>query len=357
MIRGILRHTLGRLDPERAHDIAMGGLAVVSRLPVGGAIESRSLVDDRRLAQDLLGLRFRNPVGLAAGFDKQASAVPAWAALGFGFCEIGTVTAEPQPGNPKPRMFRLREDRAVINRLGFNSRGSEAVATRLRNWEAAGRAHRIPLGINIGKTKAATDAEADYLTSFRRLARYADYVTVNVSSPNTPGLRDLQERGALERLLGRLAGANRALARPVPILVKIAPDLDDAAFAAILGLAGEHVQGLIVCNTTIGRNGITSAHAAEAGGLSGAPLRARSDEMVRAARAAAPGLPIVGVGGIFSGEDAWNKLRAGASLVQVYTGMVYEGPGLVRRINRELVRLLEAEGVTTIAEVVGTASP
>ncbi len=354
MIRGILRQTLLRLDPEKAHNIAMGGLATLARMPVANLIERRALVSDPRLAQQLFGLTFRNPVGLAAGFDKQAVAVPAWAFLGFGFCEIGTVTAQPQPGNDKPRIFRLKEDRAVINRLGFNSIGAEHVATRLYNWESAGKAHRIPLGVNIGKTKLAEDAASDYLTTFRHLVPYADYVAINVSSPNTPGLRDLQERDALKELLGRIASANHACRRPVPLLVKIAPDLDDAAVAAILGLAGNHVEGLIICNTTVARDpALKSAAAGQTGGLSGAPLRARSDEMIRAARAAAPNLPIVGVGGIFSGDDAWNKIRAGASLVQVYTGMIYEGPGLVRRINRELVRRMDAEGVAHIGEVVG----
>ena len=356
MIRFLSRMTLHRLKPEAAHNVAMAGLAALSRLPSGGLIERRARVRDPRLAQTIFGLEFPNPVGLAAGFDKQAAAVPAFAYLGFGFCEIGTVTADGQPGNPKPRIFRLREDAAIVNRLGFNSRGSAHVAQRLLGWETSGKAHRIPLGVNIGKTKLAEDAVGGYLTSYRRLARFADYMVVNVSSPNTPGLRDLQERDALEELLGRLAATNAVQDRPVPMLVKIAPDLDDAAFHAILEIAAEHMNGLIICNTTIARpDELRSANKTETGGLSGAPLRARSLEMIRTARRAlGTEIPIVGVGGIFTGDDAWNTIRAGASLVQVYTGLVYEGPGIVRRINRDLVKHLEAEGLTSIAHAVGT---
>lgn len=344
MIRGVLRQTLLRLDPERAHNIAIASMAALSRLPVGGLLEGRALVTDPRLAQQLFGLSFRNPVGLAAGFDKQASAVPAWSYLGFGFCEIGTVTAEPQPGNDKPRMFRLKEDRAVINRLGFNSRGAEHVATRLRNWESAGKAHRIPLGVNIGKTKTAADAAADYLASFRHLVRYADYIAINVSSPNTPGLRDLQERGALEELLGRISSANRAFGRRVPLLVKIAPDLDDAGLDDLHRVVLDtKLDGVVATNTTLARTNLaTDARALEAigaGGLSGAPLRARALEVVRKTRAALPGVAIIGVGGVETGAHAKAMLDAGADLVQLYTGFIYRGPWAARAIARELARL------------------
>ncbi len=333
----------------------MGGLAALAHLaPVGGLIERRLRVDDPRLRQDLFGLAFGNPVGLAAGFDKQAHAVPVWANLGFGFTEVGTVTAQPQPGNPKPRVFRLPEDRAVINRLGFNSDGAQVVANRLAAWEETGRAHRIPLGVNIGKTKVAEDAGADYVSTFTQLARYADYVAVNVSSPNTPGLRDLQERDALERLITRLAAANRVGGLDKPILVKIAPDLDPGALEAIVGIARDHgVNGLIVSNTTVGRSGATSPLAGEAGGMSGVPLRELADDVLRRAHAVAGGLPIIGVGGIFSAEDAWRKILVGASLVQVYTGFVYEGLGLARRINEDLLLLMEQAGVTSLAQVIG----
>ncbi len=353
--RRILRPVLFRFDPERAHTIAMGGLAVLARLaPVGALVERRLRVDDPRLRQELFGLSFPNPVGLAAGFDKQARAVPAWANLGFGFAEIGTITAQPQPGNPTPRIFRLPEDRAVINRLGFNSDGAAVVASRLAEWERSGRAHRIPLGVNIGKTKAAEDAAADYVSTFARVAPYADYVAVNISSPNTPGLRDLQERDALETLITRLMAANRVQEPAKPILVKIAPDLDPGALEAIVGIARDRdLAGLIVANTTVGRFGATSPLANEPGGMSGAPLRDLADDVLRRAHAVAGGLPIIGVGGIFSAEDAWRKILAGASLVQVYTGLVYEGAGLPRRINQDLSLLVEQAGAATLAEAVG----
>jgi dihydroorotate dehydrogenase len=353
--RRILRPVLFRLDPERAHTIVMGGLAGLARLaPIGRLVERRFRVDDPRLRQELFGLSFPNPVGLAAGFDKQAHAVPVWANLGFGFAEVGTITAQPQPGNPKPRVFRLPEDRALVNRLGFNSDGSEAVARRLADWEETGRAHRIPLGVNIGKTKVAEDAATDYVTTFARVAQYADYVAVNISSPNTPGLRDLQERDALELLLTRLEAANRTHNLRKPILVKIAPDLDLGAVEAIVGIARDRgVSGLIVSNTTVARTGVTSPLAGEAGGLSGVPLRARADDLLRHVHTLAPAMPIVGVGGIFSGADAWAKILAGASLVQIYTGLVYEGAGLPRRINEDLRLLMDQAGVRSLAEAVG----
>ena len=353
--RRILRPVLFRLDPERAHTVAMGGLAALARVPpVGALVERRLRVDDPRLRQELFGLAFANPVGLAAGFDKQAHAVPVWANLGFGFAEIGTITAQPQPGNPKPRVFRLPEDRAVINRLGFNSDGAEVIANRLAAWEETGRAHRIPLGVNIGKTKVAEDAAADYVTTFSRISRFADYIAVNVSSPNTPGLRDLQERDAFETLVTRLTAANRVNEHPRPVLVKIAPDLDPGALEAIVGIARDRgVSGLIVANTTIGRTGATSPLAAETGGMSGAPLRDLADDVLRRAHTVAGGLPIIGVGGIFSAQDAWRKILAGASLVQVYTGFVYEGAGLPKRINQDVLVLMEQAGVSSLAEVIG----
>lgn len=351
--RRVIRPLMFRLDPEHAHTVAIGALTALARVPPAGALAERRLrVDDPRLRQTLWGLDFPNPVGLAAGFDKQAHAVAAWADLGFGFAEVGTITGEPQPGNPKPRIFRLPDDQAVINRLGFNSDGADAVAARLKDWEETGRAHRIPLGINIGKTRAATDAAADYVHTFVRVARYADYVALNVSSPNTPGLRDLQERTALEQLVTRVTAANRAYG--TPILVKIAPDLDPGALEAIVGIARDHaVSGLIVGNTTLSRDGLTSPLAAEEGGLSGAPLRDRADDVLRRVHTLAGGMPIIGVGGIFGAHDAWRKILAGASLVQIYTGFVYEGPGLARRINRDLLTLMNQAGVATLADAVG----
>ncbi len=354
--RFLIRQVLFRLDPERAHNLTMHGLRVLSRFPGAERARARRTVADPRLEQEILGRRFPNPVGLAAGLDKQAEAIPAWARLGFGFTEVGTITAEPQPGNPQPRVFRLREDEALINRFGFNSEGSEAVARRLARVEMSGRAHRIPLGINIGKSKLAEDAEADYLTTFGRVAPFADYVTVNVSSPNTPGLRDLQERTALEGLLSRLAEVNRAQRVPCPILVKVAPDLDDAALDAIVDLATEHVQGIIIANTTLARDGLRSAHRDEAGGLSGRPVHRRSTDMIRRAHLRAPDFPIIGVGGIFSGADAWEKITSGARLVQVYTGFIYQGPALITEINRDLVRFMDRADAASLSDVVGSAA-
>ena len=352
----MIRQVLFRLDPERAHILTMLGLRALARMPGAGWARSRRTVADPRLRQEIFGLTFENPVGLAAGLDKQAEAIPVWARLGFGFTEVGTITAEPQPGNPQPRVFRLPEDDALINRFGFNSEGSVAVVRRLVREEMAGRAHRIPLGVNIGKTKVAEDAEADYLTTFSRVAPYADYITVNVSSPNTPGLRDLQERSALEGLVSRIAEVNCAQRTPRPILVKVAPDLDDAALDAIVDLASEHAQGIIISNTTLSREGLRSPHRDEAGGLSGRPVRSRSTDMIRRANRRVPLLPIIGVGGIFSGADAWEKITAGASLVQVYTGFVYLGPRLITEINADLVRFMDREGAGSLAEIVGSAS-
>ncbi len=351
----LVRPALFRIDAETAHAIGIGVLALLARArPVGALVERRLRVDDERLRQELFGLEFPNPVGLAAGFDKQALAIGAWANLGFGFAEIGTVTAQPQPGNDRPRIFRLPEDRAIVNRLGFNSDGADAVAARIALWEQSGRAHRIPLGVNIGRSRGADEAAADYVAAFTRLAPHADYVAVNVSSPNTPGLRDLQERDALESLVTRLTAANRAQEINRPILVKIAPDLDRGALETIVGIARDHaVAGLIVSNTTTSRDGLTSAGAAQEGGLSGAPLRERSTELIRRAHALAGSMPIIGVGGVFGGADAWAKILAGASLVQVYTGFVYEGSGLPRRINQDLCLLMDQAGVAGIGEAVG----
>jgi dihydroorotate dehydrogenase len=355
--RRLGRPLVFRLDPERAHEMVIGGLERLAPMAWGGRGH-----DDPRLAQNLLGLRFPNPVGLAAGFDKYARAVPWWAALGFGFAEIGTVTARPQEGNPKPRIVRLPDDGALINRLGFNNAGAEATAARLAAWERAGCLHRIPLGINIGRSRDTPPEEAvgDYLESLRRLRPFADYLVVNVSSPNTPGLRDLQEREALEGLLGALLAEERALAGDgvsVPLLVKVAPDLDEAALETIVGIAADAgAAGIVVANTTVTRDGLRSPPdlAAEPGGLSGRPLRARSTALVRrAARLAAGRVLIVGVGGVFGPEDAWEKLLAGASLVQVYTGLVYEGPGVARRIVRGIAERLDRVGAERVADVVG----
>ena len=311
-------------------------------------------VEDPRLAQQAMGLRFPAPVGLAAGFDKSARAVPAWGALGFGFAEIGTVTALPQGGNPRPRLFRLPADEALVNRLGFNNAGAERVAERLARRRRGEPGWDVPIGVNIGKSRAtpAVSAPQDYARSAEALWPYADYLVVNVSSPNTPGLRDLQEVGALGAILAAVAAV-----APRPLLVKIAPDLAPDDVDAVVDLALERgLAGVVVSNTTVAREGLRSPArlAAEAGGLSGRPLRGPSTALVRRVAARAAGrLTVVGVGGVFTADDAWEKLAAGASLVQVYTGFVYGGPRTAWRINRGLLERMEREGVRFIAEVVG----
>ena len=360
--RRLVRPLLFRLDPDSAHRTAMAGLASGVRL-----LRTPRSARDPRLAQRLLGLEMPNPVGLAAGFDKRGTATAAWPRLGFGFAEIGSVTAYPQSGNPRPRMFRLPADRALINRMGFNNDGAARTAGRLLVAKRRGRLGDIPLGINLGKSKITPPEEApgDYVAALEALWPIADYVVVNVSSPNTPGLRDLQESSALAQILTGLAGVNRRLSaihdRPErPLLVKVAPDLHDAQVDAVTDLALAHgLAGMVVSNTTVGRDGLRSAPAllAEAGGLSGRPVEARSTELVRRVhRRAAGRLTVIGVGGIFSAEDAWRKITAGASLVQLYTGLVYEGPRLPARICEGLVERLERGGLTSIADAVGVES-
>jgi dihydroorotate dehydrogenase len=284
------------------------------------------------------GLSFANPVGLAAGMDKDAVAIPAWAGLGFGFVEVGTVTRYPQPGNPPPRLFRLVESEAIVNRMGFNNRGAAAMAVRLDRLGPRG----IPVGISLGKSKITPveDATADYLHSLELLLPYADYIAVNVSSPNTPGLRSLQDRGALDELLTALRGHTVAAAGPggpTPLLVKIAPDLTDTAVAEILEVCGHRgVAGIIATNTTLARDGLAAADQARgavSGGLSGRPLRERARSVVEfVVKESGDALPVIGVGGIMDPDDALRMFDAGARLVQLYTGFVYRGPGLVRGI-------------------------
>jgi dihydroorotate dehydrogenase len=307
--------------------------------------------DGPSLKVHALGLDFPNPVGLAAGFDKDARVPRAMAKFGFGFVECGTVTPRPQGGNPKPRLFRLPEDGAVINRMGFNNDGMERAAGRL----ARGRGRGI-IGINIGANKDSADRIADYALGFQRLAALADYVTVNVSSPNTPGLRGLQNRDELHRLLQVLTGFRKDHARKTPLLLKIAPDLDEQAMDDIAAVVlGSGVEGLIVSNTTTGRPAsLLGRHARESGGLSGRPLFELSTRVLKSMRArVGPGLVLVGVGGIASGAEAYAKIRAGASLVQLYTALAYEGPGLVARIKRELGDCLARDGIAQVSDAVG----
>lgn len=333
---------LRQLPAETAHNatLALAG-ACTPFLPAPGA-------GDPRLAVRAFGLDFPNPIGLAAGFDKNAQVPDAMARFGFGFVECGTVTPRPQGGNPRPRLFRLAEDRAVINRMGFNNGGMWKAA---RNLKA--RKGRGIVGINIGANKDSEDRIADYANAFAMLAPLADYVAVNVSSPNTPGLRGLQNREELARLLDRLLAARSG--RKNPILLKIAPDLDESAMddiADVVHLTG--IEGLIVSNTTIARPALRSANAGETGGLSGAPLLAPSTEVLRQMHQRLNGaVTLVGVGGIASGADAYAKIRAGASLVQLYTALAYDGPELVARIQRELSACLAQDGFANVTDAVG----
>ncbi|MSU50047.1 MAG: quinone-dependent dihydroorotate dehydrogenase [Opitutus sp.] len=342
----IVRPAFFRQDSERAHEIGVDAMALLGALsPLRGALEWWSRRGTARARPvEAFGLRFPNAVGLAAGFDKNARAWPAAAAMGFGHVEIGTVTALAQPGNPKPRMFRYPTQEAVINRMGFNNDGSEAVAARLAGQPGPGR-RRIPLGVNLGKSKVADIEKAaeDYLASFHRLVEHADYLVLNVSSPNTPNLRQLQDEARLRELLGVITVANRSRAastgrRRVPVLLKIAPDLTWPQIDAVLAVVAEHgLDGIIATNTTLARPGSFS-DVNEAGGLSGAPLLERSTEIVGyISRVTGGKLPIIGVGGIVDVEGAARKLDAGACLVQVYTGMIFRGPFFAAELARGLV--------------------
>lgn len=322
-----LKPLLFRLDAEAAHHFAMGGLETAPPFllrAVFGAAPSAE--------REVCGLKFRNPVGLAAGMDKNAVALPAWEALGFGFAEVGTITAKAQPGNPQPRLFRYPELEALINRMGFNNDGADAVAKRLERLKASGRWPRIPVGINLGKSKVTelADAPADYLHSYRALLPYGDYFVVNVSSPNTPGLRELQDKDALAGIVCTLRDHDAAK----PLFVKIAPDLNALQLDAILELAeSENISGLIATNTTLDHSAIPAGRD-QIGGLSGAPLRCRANEVVRLLCAGTK-RPVIASGGIMTGDDAQARVAAGAALVQIYTGFVYRGPALIREIVRD----------------------
>lgn len=322
----IVRPCLFRFDPETAHHLALTGLkltpAPIVRAMFGGGEEN---------PVRLFGLTFPNPVGLAAGMDKNAEVLGAWETLGFGFVEAGTVTARAQPGNDKPRCFRYPHQQALINRMGFNNDGAESIAARLAALKSSGRWPRIPVGMNIGKSKVTPleDAAGDYAASFRQLLPFGDYFVINVSSPNTPGLRQLQDRASLAEIVRTL----KAIDAAKPLLVKIAPDLPDDAVREMAELAeAEKLDGLIATNTTLDHSSV-SAESDQTGGLSGAPLRARSTEVLRILRAHTA-LPIIASGGVMSAESALEKLQAGASLVQIYTGFIYRGPGLIREISR-----------------------
>ncbi len=335
----LLRPLVFALEGEAAHRLS---LAALKRLPL-----SHAAPNDPLLATRVAGLDFPNPVGLAAGYDKDGEVPTKMLALGFGFAEVGTLTPLPQAGNPRPRLFRLVEDKAVINRMGFNNGGQEAAVPRLAAVQGRGI-----IGINIGANKDAVDRNADYATGVRRMAPLASYLTVNISSPNTPGLRALQDEGALAELL---AAVRAALPQNgPPVFLKVAPDLEPADIDAIARLSKGQVDALIVSNTTISRPPLASRFAGETGGLSGAPLKSLAQQrMIDFAKATGGAIPLIGAGGIASAQDAYARIRAGASLIQIYSALVYEGPGLARRINTGLAALLRRDGFASVTEAVG----
>ena len=350
----LIRPLLFRLDAERAHDLTAKALRVTSRAPLlPRLIRALYAWEDPLLAVDWSGLHFANPVGVAAGFDKRADLVDGLALLGFGHIEVGTVTPRPQPGNPRPRLFRLPEDTALINRLGFNSPGMVAVARALR----ARRSRDVIVGVNIGKNRDTPLERAveDYVATFVALAPLADYVAVNISSPNTPGLRRLHERAALEMLLHELMRLNHALPHPRPIALKVSPDETPDQLEAVVRAGCEAgIAAFIATNTTLARDGLHSRLAIETGGLSGRPLTQRARQVIGTIYRLTHGAPpVIGVGGIATAEDAYQHIRAGARLIQIYTGMVYAGPAIARDIKQGLARRLRRDGFTSLEEAVG----
>ena len=360
--RNIIRPLLFRQNPESIHNRTLGALKIASRTPIISAALS-AFYGAPELPVECLGLRFPNPIGLAAGMDKQAEALPAWAAMGFGFTELGAVTWHPQPGNPSPRVFRIIPEQAIINRMGFNNPGAEAVAQSLQKWREQNRWPKHPVGMNLGKSKVTPleKAAGDYANSFRVLRPLLDFFVVNVSSPNTPNLRQLQDKSALGEIFAALNQVQSSLppSEQRPILVKVAPDLTFDALDDIVDLLGScRIAGIVATNTTISRpatnNPEVQAKYAETGGLSGKPLRSKSTEVIAHLYRQTQGrVPIIGVGGIFTAEDAWEKIIAGASLLQVYTGFVYEGPGLCRRLVQGLHYKLKAHSVSSLQNAIG----
>jgi dihydroorotate dehydrogenase len=371
--RRLVRPFLFCQEAERIHNRTLRGLGWVSRSPVASN-SLRYLCGSPDLPVTLFGLRFPNPVGLAAGMDKNAEALPAWYALGFGFTELGAITWHAQPGNPSPRVFRAIPDEAIVNRMGFNNAGAEEVAGVLAEWRKLGRWPQHPVGMNLGKSKITPldKAAEDYANSLRVLLPHVDFFVVNVSSPNTPNLRQLQDKAQLDEILAALQEVQRQSAvsqpgmtttatNPKPVLVKVAPDLSFSALDDILDLAQpRQIAGIVATNTTISRPEPTNHRLqqiyAEAGGLSGRPLQRRSTEIVRHLHHQTRGLlPIIGVGGIFNAADAWEKITAGASLIQIYTGLVYEGPGVAQDIVDGLKLQLKKQGFSNLQDAVGSA--
>jgi dihydroorotate dehydrogenase len=335
----IIRFFLFRFDPEKIHEFTFEFIRVLHKIPgMRSLLRSAYGINDPRLTRTVFGIDFPNPVGLAAGFDKNAALFHELSSFGFGFVEIGTVTPLPQPGNEKPRLFRLPADRALINRLGFNNKGADAAAARLRFRKPG----EPVIGGNIGKNKNTPNEEAvsDYLTCLRSLYEHVDYFTVNVSSPNTPGLRDLQDKGPLTELLKALKIEMATFPKAKPILLKIAPDLTDGQLDDIIDLVKEtQIEGVIATNTTLSRDTLKDPNQKESGGLSGSPLKKRSTEVIRYLKTkSGNAFPVIGVGGIMTVQDAMEKFDAGADLIQLYTGFVYEGPAFIKQINQALLQ-------------------
>lgn len=356
----LLKPIFFKMDPEKAHHLVVDGLATSSRIPGATALMHAmyGVPESPELRMELLGLKFPHPVGLAAGLDKNGIASDGFSSIGFGFAEVGTVTPKGQAGNELPRLFRLPSDEALINRMGFNNEGAEAMAASLSKR----RIHRIPIAVNIGKNKATPNelAHEDYEACIKALYDFGDFFVVNISSPNTQGLRDLQHGDELRRLLGAVMDEVKAQAasknsKPKSVFVKIAPDMSDEQLQhTIATIMESQVSGIIATNTTLSRQGLTHAHSGETGGLSGKPLRDRSTEVIAAVYQQTGGrLPIIGSGGIFTAQDAYDKIRAGATLVEIYTALIYKGPGLLRELTNGLKECLRKDGYLNIAEAVG----
>ncbi|WP_136606828.1 quinone-dependent dihydroorotate dehydrogenase [Paenibacillus dokdonensis] len=359
LYRNVAKPFFFKMDPEKAHHMVIGGLHTAGSLPGGSSLlqSMYGVSETPDLAVDLFGLHFPTPVGLAAGLDKNAAAVEGFSSIGFGFMEVGTVTPKGQPGNDQPRLFRLPPDEALLNRMGFNNEGAEAMAQKLSRLKS----RSIPVAVNIGKNKVTPNEEAynDYLECIRKLYPYGDFFVVNISSPNTPDLRNLQYGSELSSLIAHIMNEMRQQARihgeSKHILVKIAPDVSNEELEMMIdALSASGISGIIATNTTIGRDGLTHPNKKETGGISGRPLRARSTEVVsRVYKQTGGRLPIIGSGGIFTAEDAYEKIRAGASLVEIYTALIYEGPEVNRRLHAGLRELLRRDGLTHISEAVG----
>ncbi len=365
LYRTFLRPAVFLQDSENAHSRVLSVLSRMSRSRFSLSMLG-TLYRSPELPVKLFNLDFSNPVGVAAGMDKNGDAVPSWQSIGYGFCEIGGVTLHEQPGNPKPRMFRASKDKALINRMGFNNIGAHAIQEKLQYWKNKGLWPDSPVGINLGKSKITPlkDAPLDYSGSIKILWKHADFFVINVSSPNTPGLRDLQESKNLDLIIKKCCETNKECSEGddntlKPILVKIAPELEDGFLEDIVKLVKKHkLSGIVATNTTVDRPETTNANTEkiykEVGGLSGVPLKDKSTEMISKIYKLTKGkIPIIGVGGIFTAEDAWNKITAGASIVQLYTGLVFEGPGIAKSIVKGLKKRVESEGLESISDAVG----